>query len=137
MPLELRLAFSGSTHVAVSLHGKTKEYSPSAAFTSPLNEKEMAELRWYVEDCGTGYRAEPDDERAAAVRDKLPAWGAKLFAAVFKSNDDAAKLFRSFLDAAEEGRVLSIAADHPAVLSLPWELLDAPGGSFLFNRPLA
>ncbi|WP_417915674.1 tetratricopeptide repeat protein [Candidatus Electronema sp. JM] len=134
MPLELRLAFSGFTHVAVFLHGKTEEYSPSAAFTSPLNEKEMAELRWYVEDYGTGYRAEPDDERAAAVRDKLPIWGAALFSAVFDSARKAAELFRSFLDAAEEGRVLSIAADHPAVLSLPWELLAAPGGSFLFNE---
>uniref|UniRef100_UPI00405717C7 tetratricopeptide repeat protein n=1 Tax=Candidatus Electronema sp. TaxID=2698783 RepID=UPI00405717C7 len=134
MPLELRLTFPDPAHVMVSLHGKTKEDSPSADFASPLNEKEMAELRWYVEDYGIGYRAEPDDERAAAVRDKLPKWGAALFAAVFDSDRKAAKLFDRFLEAEEEGRVLSIAADHPAVLALPWELLATPGGSFLFNE---
>jgi tetratricopeptide (TPR) repeat protein len=118
----------------VSLHGKTKEDSPSADFASPLNEKEMAELRWYVEDYGTSYAAEPDDERAGAVRDKLPVWGAALFSAVFDSDRKAAKLFDRFLEAEEEGRVLSIAADHPAVLALPWELLATPGGSYLFNE---
>jgi len=134
MPIELRLTFPDSTHVMVSISGDSPEYSQPAVFVSPITDKDLAELRWYVEDYGTTYAAEPDDARADAVRDKLPEWGAALFAAVFDSDRKAAKLFDRFVDAAEEGRVLSIAADHPAVLSLPWELLAAPGGSFLFNE---
>ncbi len=134
MPIELRLTFSDPAHVAVSLLGSAPDFSQPAAFVSPLNEKDMAELSWYVEKYGTTYAAEPDDEQADAVRDKLPRWGAALFAAVFDSDRKAERLFNRFLDAVEEGRVLSIAADHPAVLSLPWELLATPGGSFLFNE---
>ncbi|CAK8716275.1 MAG: Tetratricopeptide repeat-containing protein [Candidatus Electronema aureum] len=134
MPTELRLTFSDSAHVAVALLGSAPDFSQPAAFASPITDKDMAELRWYVEDYGTTYAAEPDDARADAVKKLLPEWGAKLFAAVFKTNDKAAEIFRNFRDAAEAGRVLSIAADHPAVLSLPWELLATPGGSFLFNE---
>jgi tetratricopeptide (TPR) repeat protein len=134
MPLELRLVFSDPTHVAVSLLGSNPDFSQPAQFISPLTEDDLKEIGWYVEKYATTYAAEPDDERAGAVRDKLPVWGATLFAAVFDSDRKAAKLFDRFLDTAEEGRVLSIAADHPAVLALPWELLATPGGSYLFNE---
>jgi hypothetical protein len=134
MPAEVRLTFSDSAHVAVSISGDSPDYSQPAAFTSPIKEDDLKELSWYVEKYGTTYAAEPDDKRADAVRDKLPEWGAPLFAAVFDSDRKAAKLFDRFVDAAEEGRVLSIAADHPAVLSLPWELLCPPNASFLFNE---
>jgi hypothetical protein len=134
MPIELRLTFSDSAHVAVSLSGDSPDYSQPAAFVSPLKEDDLKELSWYVEKYGTSYAAEPDDARADAVCDKLPRWGAALFAAVFDSDRKAERLFNRFLDAAEEGRVLSIVDDHPAVLSLPWELLATPGGSFLFNE---
>ncbi|WP_417910405.1 tetratricopeptide repeat protein [Candidatus Electronema sp. PJ] len=134
MPLELRLVFSNPTHVSVSLSGEYPDSSQSAQFISPLTEDNLKEIGWYVEKYATTYSAEPDDERAAAVRDKLPVWGAALFSAVFDSDRKAERLFNRFVEAAEEGRVLSIAADHPAVLSLPWELLATPGGSFLFNE---
>ncbi|WP_420208387.1 CHAT domain-containing protein [Candidatus Electronema sp. JC] len=134
MPLELRLTFPDPAHVMVSLFGANPDSSQPAQFISPLNEDDLKELGWYVEDYGTSYAAEPDDERAGAVKAKLPEWGAALFAAVFDSDRKSAKLFDRFLDTAEEGRVLSIAADHPAVLALPWELLATPGGSYLFNE---
>ncbi len=134
MPFELRLIFPDPAHVSVALLGSSPDFSQPAAFKSPLDEKDLHELGWYVEKYGTSYAAEPDDARAAAVRDKLPVWGAALFSAVFDSDRKAAKLFDRFLDTAEEGRILSIAADHPAVLALPWELLCTPGGSYLFNE---
>jgi hypothetical protein len=134
MPLELRLTFPDPAHVMVSLFGANPDSSQSADFASPLHEDDLQELRWYVEDYATTYAAEPDDERAAAVRDKLPVWGAALFAAVFDSDRKADELFRRFRDTEKKGRVLSIAADHPAVLALPWELLATPGGSYLFNE---
>ena len=134
MPLELRLTFSDATHVMVSLFGDNPDTSPPAEFINPLEEADLKELRWYLEDYGTTYAAEPDDNRAAAVRDRLPVWGTALFEAALEGERKAAKLFDRFLDAAEEGRVLSIAADHPAVLSLPWELLHTPNGTFLCNE---
>ncbi|CAK8711257.1 Tetratricopeptide repeat-containing protein [Candidatus Electronema halotolerans] len=134
MPTELRLTFPDPAHVSVALLGNAPDFSQPAEFTSPLTEDDLKELRWYVEDYGTQYAAEPDDARAAAVKARLPVWGAALFSAVFDSDRKAAKLFDRFLEAEEEGRVLSIAADHPAVLSLPWELLATPGGSYLFNE---
>ncbi|MCI5164059.1 MAG: hypothetical protein D3917_19000, partial [Candidatus Electrothrix sp. AX5] len=134
MPLELRLTFSDAAHVAVSLLGEEPDYSQPAKFINPLEEADLKELRWYLEDYGTTYAAEPDDNRAAAVRDRLPVWGTALFEAALEGERKAAKLFDRFLDTAEEGRVLSIAADHPAVLSLPWELLHTPNGTFLCNE---
>ena len=134
MSIELQLTFPDADHVMVSLLGPGPEYSPPAEFTSPLKEEDLKELRWYLEDYGTSYAAEPDDTRANAVQEQLPLWGAHLFTAVFKANDKADELFRRFRDTREEGRVLSVAADQPAVLSLPWELLHTPRGSFLVNE---
>ncbi|CAK8721685.1 Tetratricopeptide repeat-containing protein [Candidatus Electrothrix laxa] len=134
MPLELCLTFPDPSRVSVTLRGEIEGDSRPVEFASPMTEDDQKELRWYVEDYGTGYRAEPDDQRAAKVRDKLSVWGAELFTAIFKTDDETAKLFDHFLEAKKEGRILSIAADHPAVLSLPWELLVAPGCSFLFNE---
>ncbi len=132
MSIELRLTFPDADHVMVSLSSDQAPPAPPAEFINPLEEDDLKELRWYLEDYGTGYRAEPDDQRAATVRDKLPTWGSALFAAVFTIN--AADLFRNFQNAREEDRVLSIATDCPAVLSLPWEMLTVPNGSFLFNE---
>ncbi|XOF34087.1 MAG: CHAT domain-containing protein [Candidatus Electrothrix sp. YB6] len=149
MPAELMLNFPDPTQVAVHLRIPDDEYADMTsafAFVNPLTDKDMEEIRWYLEDYGTGYRAEPDDERADRAREQLRRWGADLFEAVFKpvfrTDDEPAKkaadkayeLFRNFRDEEEKGRLLTIAADHPAVLSLPWELLRPAGGVFLFGE---
>ncbi|WP_446011381.1 hypothetical protein [Candidatus Electrothrix sp.] len=134
MSIELQLTFTDAAHVSVALLGAAAEYSPPAGFTSPLKEADLKELRWYLEDYGTSYAAEPDDARAVAVQERLPVWGTALFEAALDNERKAAKLFDRFLESNEPGRVLSIAADEPAVLTLPWELLHTPGGSFLVNE---
>ncbi|XCN72570.1 MAG: tetratricopeptide repeat protein [Candidatus Electrothrix aestuarii] len=134
MSIELQLTFTDATHVMVSLLGDNPDTSPPAEFINPLEEKDLNELRWYLEDYGTSYAAEPDDVRAVAVQEQLPVWGTALFEAALDNERKAAKLFDRFLESGEEGRVLSIAADEPAVLTLPWELLHTPGGSFLVNE---
>ncbi|MCI5183706.1 MAG: CHAT domain-containing protein, partial [Candidatus Electrothrix sp. AW1] len=134
MSIELQLTFTDADHVMVSLLGTSPEYSQPAEFTSPLKEEDLNELRWYLEDYGTSYAAEPDDARAAAVQEQLPLWGTALFEAALEGERKAAKLFDRFLESNEEGRVLSIAADQPAVLTLPWELLHTPNGTFLVNE---
>ncbi|MCI5180577.1 MAG: hypothetical protein D3911_14905, partial [Candidatus Electrothrix sp. AW3_4] len=65
---------------------------------------------------------------------RLPLWGTALFEAALENERKAAKLFDRFLESNEEGRVLSVAADQPAVLTLPWELLHTPNGTFLVNE---
>ncbi|MCI5158743.1 MAG: hypothetical protein D3906_09960, partial [Candidatus Electrothrix sp. AUS1_2] len=149
MPAELMLNFPDPTQVAVHLHVPDDDYADMTsafAFVNPLTDKDMEEIRWYLEDYGTGYRAEPDDERADRAREQLRNWGAALFEAVFKpvfrtddesaknAADKAYKLFHNFRDEEEKGRLLTIAADHPAVLSLPWELLRPASGVFLFGE---
>ncbi|WP_417913003.1 CHAT domain-containing protein, partial [Candidatus Electronema sp. TJ] len=132
MPLELRLVFPDPTRAAVQLLDDSLEESGFFPFANPLTGKDLEEIRWYLEDYGTRYAAEPDDERADKMREQLRAWGAKLFEAVFKANDTALGYFLRFLQAKKQGRLLTVAASHPAVLSLPWELLRPPGESFLF-----
>ncbi|MCI5126141.1 MAG: CHAT domain-containing protein, partial [Candidatus Electrothrix sp. AR5] len=134
MPAELMLNFPDPTQVAVHLLDEYADMTSAFAFVNPLTDKEMEEIRWYLEEYGIGYRAEPDDERADRVREQLPRWGTALFEAVFKADDKAYELFRNFRDEEEKGRLLTIAADHPSVLSLPWELLRSSGGVFLFGE---
>lgn len=137
MPAELMLNFPDSTQVSVHLHIPEDEYADMTsafAFVNPLADKDMEEIRWYLEDYGTGYRAEPDDERADRAKEQLRRWGTALFEAVFKADDKAYELYRNFRDEEEKGRLLTIAADHPAVLSLPWELIRPSTGVFLFGE---
>ncbi len=134
MPAELMLNFPDPTQVSVHLLDEYADMTSAFAFVNPLTDKDMEEIRWYLEEYGTGYRAEPDDERADRVREQLPRWGTALFESVFKGDDKAYELFRNFRDEEEKGRLLTIAADHPAVLSLPWELLRSSGGVFLFGE---
>ena len=114
MPAELRLTFPDPAHVSVALLGGSPDFTQPAGFTSPLTEDDLKELRWYVEDYGTSYAAEPDDARAVAVRDKLPVWGAALFSAVFDSDRKAAKLFDRFLDAVRAHHGGAVTAGGPA-----------------------
>lgn len=47
----------------------------------------------------------------------------------------AQRIFNEFQDAAEPGRLLTISTSHPAILSLPWELLRDPASDvYLFNE---
>ncbi|MCI5167842.1 MAG: hypothetical protein D3903_17570 [Candidatus Electrothrix sp. GM3_4] len=69
MPAELMLNFPDPKQVAVHLLDEYADMTSAFAFVNPLTDKDMEEIRWYLEEYGTGYRAEPDDERADRVRD--------------------------------------------------------------------
>ena len=132
MSLELNLRFPDPEHVIVSLDGESTEALP---FTTPLRQEDHEELRWYLETYAARYTTEVDDQRAARLAQQLPAWGQALFDAVW--HDRAAqRLFNAFQDSQEPGRLLTISAEHPSILALPWELLhdSAPGGTFLLHE---
>jgi hypothetical protein len=127
--LELNLRFPQINQVIVKFDDVETD---TLDFASPLSEEDQKDIQWYLEVYATRYTTEVDDERAKKIADQLPQWGADLFNAVFHSRA-AERLFNAFQDSDESGRLLTISASHPAILSLPWELLRDPEGTYLFH----
>jgi tetratricopeptide (TPR) repeat protein len=130
VPTELNLRFPKASHVIVRLG---EEESGELPFTNPIADKDLRDLAWYVETYGAHSLGDPDDREAARITGLLREWGKKLFDAVF-TDREAQRLFNAFQDAEGDSRLLTISAEHPAILALPWELLHFPasGGVFLF-----
>jgi tetratricopeptide (TPR) repeat protein len=129
MTLELNLRFPQPDRVIVEFDG---EESEPHAFVSPLDETDLQEIRWYLEVYSASYTADVDDDRARRIAAQLKQWGEALFKAVFAG--DAHELFSEFRRQTEPGRLVTISSAHPAILSLPWELLHTPKGAYLFNE---
>ena len=129
---ELNLRFPDAGHVIVRL-GPDDEGSGALAFTNPLSEKDFRDIQWYVETYGAHSLGDPDDTEAARIKELLPVWGAALFNAVFQERE-ATRRFNRFQENADGTRLLTVSAEHPGILVLPWELLRDPatGGGFLF-----
>jgi CHAT domain-containing protein len=132
MSLELNLRFPDKDHVIVTFDG---EDSGTLPFRNPITAKDHQDIQWYLEVYGAHSVGDPDDSEAIRIAFQLPVWGKALFEAVFRERA-ATRLFDKFQDSEDEARLLTISAEHPAVLALPWELLHdpAPGGVFLFNE---
>ena len=130
MTVELNLRFPQINQVIVKFDD---DETDTLDFESPLREEDQKDIRWYLEVYAVQYTTEVDDERANKIADKLPQWGADLFNAVFHSRA-AQRLFNDFQDEDEPGRLLTISASHPGILSLPWELLRDPEGTFLVHE---
>ena len=131
---ELALRFSSNTEVNVSFDGTE---SGKLAFANPVTGKDRSDVRWYVETYGSASLADPDDQEAKRIKDRLPEIGKALFNAVFKERGDdraAQRLFDRFQDADSQQRVLTINTQDASILSLPWELLHDPSGAFLFRE---
>ena len=131
MSTELNLRFPDAQHVIVRLGDD--DGSSHLAFTNPITEKDLRDIQWYVETYAAHSLGDPDDSEAQRIKEQLPVWGAKLFEAVFKERE-ALRRLTDFQDTEDTARLLTISAEHPGILGLPWELLHdpAPGGGFLF-----
>lgn len=130
MTVELNLRFPAIDKVIVKFDDVETD---TLDFASPISEEDQKDIQWYLEVYATRYTTNVDDERAKKIADNLPQWGADLFNAVFHSRS-AQRLFNDFQDEDEAGRLLTISASHPAILSLPWELLRDPEGTFLVHE---
>lgn len=130
--MELNLRFTDEAHVEVRLDG---EDSGALDFTNPLADKDLADIRWYVETYGAQSLSDPDDKEARRVAEQLPVWGKALFDSVF-TDPVARRLLDRFQNQEKGTRLLTITAQHPSILALPWELLhdSASGGAYLFNE---
>lgn len=134
MSLELNLRFAGAAHFEVVFDG---EDSGRLEFVNPFTAQDRKDLAWYLEIYGAHSLGDPDDTEAARIAARLPELGKALFDAVFKG--PALRRFQSFQDQEGETRLLTVSAEHPDVLALPWELLHdpAPGGAYLFRERLS
>lgn len=130
MTVELNLRFPSVSQVMVRFGTAETE---TLDFELPLTEEEQKDIRWYLEVYAAQYTADVDDQRAKNTVAQLPEWGEKLFKSVF-ADLNAQSLFTEFYRREEEGRLVTISAEHPAILSLPWELLSPPRGDYLFNE---
>jgi hypothetical protein len=130
MHVELNLSFPDREHVVVKLDDVTSGTLP---FASPLTATDRRALAWYVETYGAHSLGDPDDQEEHRIRALLPVWGARLFDAVFTERA-AARLFNRFQDTRDRDRWLTVSAEQPAILALPWELLRDSGanGNYLF-----
>ncbi|MDP8963007.1 MAG: CHAT domain-containing protein, partial [Cyanobacteriota bacterium] len=130
MTVELNLRFPEINQVIVRFD---ENETDTIDFESPISEEDQKNIQWYLEVYAAQYTTEVDDQTAKKIADKLPKWGADLFNAVFHSRP-AQRMFNDFQDEDEPGRLLTISASHPAILSLPWELLRDPEGTYLVHE---
>jgi hypothetical protein len=135
--MELNLLFSESDRVIARFDDLQTD---TLDFVSPITEEDGKDIRWYLEVYAAQYTTDVDDARARRIEEKLPQWGADLFNAVFNGSA-AQRIFNSFLeqefqDEEEEkqGKLLTISASRPVILSLPWELLRDPEGTYLVHE---
>ncbi len=134
-PLELSVRFEAENDAApllVSLFRPDNgASSPPHPFTPPLDDAQLAELRWYLE-AYSSWPTGPDYQRAERLENSMEAWGRALRDSIIARPDEL-RLWQQFLDASAEARLLTLDATDPRVLRLPWELLADEGGH-LFAR---
>lgn len=120
---ELNLEFPDERHVIVALNGRNA--SRPLPFVDPLTAADHEDLRWYLEVYGAHSLGDPDDNRARIIVSRLPELGRALFRAAL-GDPEAQLRYNQFLLREEGTRLLTVSAEHPAILALPWELLHGP-----------
>ncbi|NJO17003.1 MAG: tetratricopeptide repeat protein [Thioploca sp.] len=124
---ELNLSFQNSQQVTI----RFAQYPPvNVDFTIPLTAQDKEAIRHYLEVYATQYVMDIDDQEAKRVTAQLPRWGQALFDAIF-NNTSAKQLFTQFINTSSDKYLVTITAQQPEILSLPWELLHN-AGQFLF-----
>ncbi len=114
---ELFLRFTADTAsspIRVALVGPDgRPQTPPAPFEPPLGDTELDGLRWYLEVFGR-WPAGPALERARGVEKRLTDWGQRLWNSVVQKG--------AWPQKSRIGQV-TIEADDPRVLRMPWEML--------------
>jgi len=128
--IELNARFTSCDRFVVKFDERETD---ALEFKAPVNDGDRAEIRWYLESYAAHYMMDVDDRRAERIEAQLPEWGKSLFKALF-SDDDAKEMFIDFQRSEGRGKILTIAASHPLILSLPWELLRDPRGTYLLHE---
>ena len=128
--IELNVRFTSSDRFVIKFDDRETD---ALEFVAPVNDGDRAEMRWYLESYAAHYMMDVDDRRAERIEAQLPKWGESLFEAIF-GDRAAARMFNDFQDSDGRGKILTIGASHPLILSLPWELLRDPRGTYLLHE---
>ncbi|HEC84913.1 MAG TPA: CHAT domain-containing protein, partial [Thioploca sp.] len=131
MHQELNLEFTTENQVIVHFND---QHSDKLGFQSPVTEEDQKDIRWYLEVYAYLYTTDVDDNRAAKIAARLSILGENLLKSVFY-NDKTVELFQQFHRQKNVGRLLTISASHPAILSLPWELLRFKDNYLFHDAP--
>jgi tetratricopeptide (TPR) repeat protein len=121
MSVELVLFFPDPDHLIIDF--KDRVVGP-IRFLPPLTKADRNDMRWYLETYSSHYTTSTDDDEANRIATKLAQWGHALFVAAF---DQVAAPVQAFLNDETPSRLLTIKAQHPDTLGLPWELLNTTG----------
>jgi tetratricopeptide (TPR) repeat protein len=130
--IELNVRFSSPSRVSVGFKGTNTAEFDFRSESLPKAE-DLQELGWYLEKYLVYYSSEPDDSRAKRLEENLEKWGRSLFDAL-RNNEASRRWFDKFLEVQDQERQITIFANDPAILSLPWELLRERE-FFLFETP--
>jgi CHAT domain len=103
-------------------------------FVNPLADKDLSEIRWYLEQYYY-WPSDIDRDRARTVDGNLPKWGRALFDAVFEKSSQAGRLFERLDANRDESNIIVIDTAEPRILRLPWELLADKSGYLFSKRP--
>jgi tetratricopeptide (TPR) repeat protein len=125
--IELNVRFTSSDRFVIKFDDRETD---ALEFVAPVNDSDRAEIRWYLESYAAHYMMDVDDRRAERIEAQLPEWGEALFEAIF-GDQAAARMFNDFQESKQKDKILNIGAEHPLILSLPWELLRDPRGTYL------
>jgi tetratricopeptide (TPR) repeat protein len=119
--------------IPVTVHYDSTD-TEAIQFVNPITDKNLSELRWYLESYWQ-WPSDIDDDRARAIEGNLPKWGKALMEGIIQKSADAMRLFGRFSEAGGE-RMLTIDTTEPRILRLPWELLRDEGG-YLFSEGIS
>jgi hypothetical protein len=132
--MELKIAFTekpantGAFVFDLSLDGEN--HCRDTAFINPLAEKDLKDLRWYLEE----YLDWPFNpiirSRGEEIEAKLDDWGAALFRSLF-AGPEARVLYNNLVEGKDGERFLTLQSPDARVLRLPWELIRDKAGPLI------
>ena len=132
--MELKIAFTekpantGAFVFELSLDGEN--HCRDIAFTNPLAEKDLKDLRWYLEEFLDWPFNPIIRGRGDEIEAKLDDWGAALFRALF-AGPEGRVLYDRLVEAKDGERFLTLQSPDARVLRLPWELLRDKAGPLI------
>jgi tetratricopeptide (TPR) repeat protein len=127
---ESRLAMTQSNAFVFDLILDGQSHLRDIPFVDPLTEKDLRELRWYLEEYLDWPYSEPVRKRAQKIERQLDEWGAALFDAVF-ARPEARVLCDRLLESKDDARFVTIQSPDARILRLPWELLRDRSGPLI------
>ncbi len=124
--------------ISVSLILPDEEFSSAPKkFTSPLDDAELVDLRWYLK-VHSGWPIGSDILRANRIEENFENWGLSLFNSVLSTDDssDENNLWQQFIDESSKNKIIYIESSDSSVLRLPWELMANESG-FLIGQQIS